>query len=294
MKLIDGKLIASQIKDEIKDEVAEMIEKRGKSPHLAAVLVGDDPASQTYVRSKEKACREVGIISSVYKHKDTITEAELLETVNFLNKDNEVDGFIVQLPLPSGISEQKIIQSVNPEKDVDGFHPMNTGRWISGLPAYLPATPLGIITLIERYNIETEGKQCVVLGRSNIVGRPVSILMGLKKYPGNATVTVCHSRTKNIKSIARQADILIAAIGKPEFVTEDMVKKDAVVIDVGIHRIESKETDKGYKLVGDVKFDEVSKRCSFISPVPGGVGRMTVAALLMNTLKAAKGEVYSH
>ncbi|MCF8387086.1 MAG: bifunctional methylenetetrahydrofolate dehydrogenase/methenyltetrahydrofolate cyclohydrolase FolD [Bacteroidales bacterium] len=290
--ILDGKLLSNQIKEEIKAEVAQMIDREDKSPHLAAVLIGDDAASDTYVKSKEKASKAVGIISSVYRHKSDITEKELLQIVDFLNKDDEIDGFIVQLPLPDHIDENKIIEAIDPKKDIDGFHPINIGRMVAGLPAYLPATPQGIMEMLKRYEIDTEGKHCVVLGRSNIVGTPISILMSRKAKPGNATVTICHSRTKNLEAITRQADILIAAIGKPHFVKADMVKDKAVVIDVGIHRIKSEETTSGYKLVGDVDFDGVSKKCSHITPVPGGVGRMTIASLLMNTMKAAKGEVY--
>jgi len=292
MKLIDGKKIAEKIRQEIKTEVAQMIDDDDKSPHLAAVIVGEDPASQTYVAAKEKACKSVGITSSLYKFPENTPEEELMELIDFLNKDPEIDGFIVQLPLPDHISEEKVIQHIDPSKDVDGFHPVNIGRMVSGLPAYLPATPYGIVQLIERSKIETEGKHCVVLGRSNIVGTPVSILLSRKANPGNCTVTMCHSRTKDIDKIAATADILIAAIGQPEFVTADMVKKDAVVIDVGVHRMPSKKTKSGYKLKGDVKFDEVSKKCSFITPVPGGVGPMTITALLQNTLKAHKNEIY--
>ncbi|MDZ7741001.1 MAG: bifunctional methylenetetrahydrofolate dehydrogenase/methenyltetrahydrofolate cyclohydrolase FolD [Bacteroidota bacterium] len=290
--IIDGKKLSNEIKEEIKIEVARMIDKEDKSPHLAAVLVGDDPASQTYVKGKEKASKEVGIISSVYRHKSDITEKELLQIVNFLNKDDEIDGYIVQLPLPGHINENKIIEAIDPKKDIDGFHPINLGRMVAGLPAYLPATPQGIMEMLKRYDIDTEGKHCVVVGRSNIVGTPISVLMSRKSKPGNATVTLCHSRTKNLEEITRQADILIAAIGKPLFVTKNMVKDNAVVIDVGIHRIKSENAASGYKLVGDVDFEEVSRKCSYITPVPGGVGRMTIASLLMNTLKAAKKEVY--
>jgi len=293
MKLIDGKEIAQQIKNEIAAEVAKMIDDGKDGPHLAAVLVGDDPASQTYVRAKEKACKEVGILSSLYKLPATVNEKELFEVVDYLNNDDQIDGFIVQLPLPDHIDEKKIIERINPAKDADGFHPMNFGRMTLNLPAYIPATPFGILQLLERSKIETEGKRCVVLGRSHIVGSPISILLSRKTYPGNATVTVCHSRSKNLKQIAKSADILIVAMGQPEFVTEDMVKKDAVVIDVGIHRIPSDKTKSGYKLVGDVKFDEVSKKASYITPVPGGVGPMTIVSLLMNTLKAHKKEIYS-
>lgn len=292
MKIIDGKETAQQIKNEIADEVAAMLNSEEQSPHLVAVLVGEDPASQTYVRNKEKACAQVGIISSVYKYPESISEKELLDVVDFINNDDEIDGLIVQLPLPKHISEKKIIEKINPAKDVDGFHPLNVGKMALNLPTYLPATPYGILQLIERYNIETEGKSCVVLGRSHIVGSPISILLSRKAYPGNCTVTVCHSRTKNLKQIAESADILIVAMGQPQFVTEDMVKKDAVVIDVGIHRVPSDKTKSGFRLVGDVLFDEVSKKAGYITPVPGGVGPMTIVSLLMNTLKAAKKEIY--
>ncbi len=292
MELIDGKKISAEIKEEITKEVKAIKDNDGKVPHLAAVLVGNDQASETYVAGKEKACKKVGFSSSVYKMDEDTTEEQLLETVEFLNNDPEIDGFIVQLPLPGHIDENKIIEAINPEKDVDGFHPVNLGRMVIGLPAYISATPNGIMELIKRSGIETKGKNCVVLGRSNIVGRPVSILMSLNNDNANATVTVCHSRTKNIKEITSSADILIVAIGKPEFVTADMVKDGAVVIDVGIHRVKSDKTKSGYKLIGDVKFDEVSKKASKITPVPGGVGPMTIASLLINTLKASKKEIY--
>jgi len=292
MQLIDGKKIAEEIRGEIKIEVAKLIDDEDRSPHLAAVIVGDDPASQTYVAAKEKACKSVGFMSSVYKLPEKTTEEELLELISFLNNDPEIDGFIVQLPLPDHISEEKIIQTIAPEKDVDGFHPVNLGRMVSGLPSYLPATPYGIMQLLERSGIETEGKHCVVLGRSNIVGTPISILLSRKANPGNCTVTICHSRTKDIKKISASADILIAAIGQEGFVTTDMVKKDAVIIDVGIHRVPSKETKSGFKLKGDVNFEEVAKKCSHITPVPGGVGPMTITGLLQNTLKAHKKEIY--
>ncbi len=288
MELIDGKETSKQIKQEIAEEVKKIKNNDGKIPHLAAILVGEDPASQTYVRSKDKACKEVGFFSSLYKYPTSITQKELLEAVDFLNNDDDIDGFIVQLPLPAHIDEQKVIESIDPLKDVDGFRPENFGKMALGLNSYIPATPNGIIELIKRYKIETEGKNCVVLGRSHIVGLPMSILMGQKSYPGNATVTLCHSRTKNLKEVCRNADILVVAIGKPGFVTEDMVKDGAVVIDVGIHRMPSTKTKSGFKLNGDVKFDEVSKKCSYITPVPGGVGPMTIASLLLNTLKAAK------
>ena len=292
MKLIDGKKIADNVRKEIRTEVSRMIDDEDKSPHLAAVIVGEDPASQTYVAAKEKACKLVGFPSSIYKLPDHTTESELLDLISFLNDDPEIDGFIVQLPLPGHISEDKIINHINPAKDVDGFHPVNLGRMVSGLPSYLPATPYGILQLLDRSGIETEGKHCVVLGRSNIVGTPISILLSRKTNPGNCTVTVCHSKTKDIKKIAASADILIAAIGQEGFVTADMVKKDAVVIDVGIHRVPSTKTKSGFKLKGDVNFEEVAKKCSYITPVPGGVGPMTITGLLQNTLKAHKKEIY--
>ncbi len=292
MALIDGNKIAGKIKEEIRKEVAAMMDAGKNSPHLAAILIGDDPASHTYVAYKEKDCKAAGIISSIYKKSDKIKEEELFEIIDFINNDDEIDGLIVQLPLPDHISEQKVIQRINPAKDVDGFHPLNIGKMILNLPTYFPATPYGIIQLLEKYNIETEGKNCVVLGRSNIVGTPVSILLSRKTNPGNCTVTICHSRTRELKKIAANADILIAAIGKPGYVTADMVKNNAVVIDVGIHRVRSSKTNSGYNLVGDVKFDEVSKKCSYITPVPGGVGPMTRIALLQNTLKAAKKIIY--
>lgn len=288
MKLIDGKLIANQIKEEIKKEVANIIDSGKRSPHLAAILVGEDPASQTYVASKEKSCHEVGFMSSIYKYPESITETELLEIIHFLNVDPEIDGFIVQLPLPKHIDANNILLNMNPNKDVDGFHPINVGLMTSGMDAFLPATPAGIIELLKRYNIETVGKNCVVLGRSNIVGTPISILMSRKGYPGDSTVTLCHSKSENLKEICSRADILIVAIGKPHFVTEDMVKEGAVVIDVGIHRVPSTETKSGFRLIGDVDFENVSKKCSFITPVPGGVGVMTIISLLQNTLKAFK------
>jgi methylenetetrahydrofolate dehydrogenase (NADP+)/methenyltetrahydrofolate cyclohydrolase len=292
MKLLDGKVISEQIKAEIAREVAEtMLDKGLAAPHLAAVLVGDDPASQTYVASKEKACKAVGFTSSVYRYPENTTEKQLLEIVDFLNKDAEIDGFIVQLPLPKHINEQKIIEAIDPRKDVDGFHPVNLGRMVLNLPSFLPATPFGIMILLERYKIETEGKHCVVLGRSHIVGTPVSILMSRKTKPGNCTVTLCHSYTPDIAEITRQADILIVAIGKQGFVTADMVKQDAVVIDVGMHRIPAEDTQSGFRLKGDVDFPGVSKKCSYITPVPGGVGLMTIVGLLQNTLKAAKKEI---
>jgi len=292
MKIIDGKETAKLIKQEIAAEVASLIDQGEDPPHLAAVILGDDPASHTYVNGKEKACKEVGFTSSIYRMPDETTEKELLDVVNYLNNDPEIDGFIVQLPLPGHIDEHKVIESIDPKKDVDGFHPVNIGRMALNLPSYISATPLGILTLIERYDIETEGKNIVVLGRSNIVGSPISILLSRKANPGNGTVTLCHSRTKGLKKITRRADILIVAMGKPHFVTDDMVKKDAVVIDVGIHRVPSDETKSGFRLIGDVDYDKVAGKTSYITPVPGGVGPMTIVSLMKNTLKAARNEVY--
>jgi len=292
MILIDGKKIAQEIKLEIAEEVKKIMEQGGKIPHLAAVLVGHDGGSETYVASKVKDCEEVGFGSTLIRYEDNVTEQELLNTVKELNNNKDIDGFIVQLPLPKHISQEKVIETIDPAKDVDGFHPINMGRIAIGLPAFISATPFGIMELIKRYKIETKGKHCIVIGRSNIVGRPMSILMSLKANPGDATVTVCHSRTPNIKEICLQGDILIAALGKPEFLTADMVKEGAVVIDVGTTRVKSDQTKSGFKLKGDVKFDEVSPKCSFITPVPGGVGPMTRVALLKNTLLAATHSIY--
>lgn len=292
MELIDGKKIAEEIRTEIANEVRQMLSAGKNAPHLAAILVGEDGASRTYVANKEKDCKEVGFISSVYKYPASIKEKELLEAIDFINKDDEIDGLIVQLPLPKHISSDNVIEKINPAKDVDGFHPSNIGRMVLNLPTYYPATPWGIMQLLKRSKIETAGKHCVVLGRSNIVGTPMSILISRNHPDANATVTLCHSKTENIKEICKSADILIAAIGKPEYITADMVKDGAVVIDVGIHRFDAPETKSGFKLKGDVMFDEVAKKCSFITPVPGGVGPMTRVALLMNTLKASKKEIY--
>ncbi len=292
MEILDGKKLAEEIKNELKSEVAEMLASGKKAPHLAAVLVGEDPASQVYVRSKVRSCEQVGFQSTLIREAATITEEALLALVDKLNQDPEIDGFIVQLPLPKHINEDKITLAINPEKDVDGFHPVNFGRMAQGLPCYLPATPYGIVEMIRRYNLPTQGKEVVVLGRSNIVGTPMSILLSRKGYPGDCTVTLCHSRTKDLTSHTRRADILVAAIGIPEMVTADMVKEGAVVIDVGINRVEDSGTEKGYRLAGDVDFDGVSPKASYITPVPGGVGAMTVVSLLVNTLKAAKGEIY--
>lgn len=292
MKLIDGKKISVEIKEEIALEVEKIKQAGGKIPHLAAVLVGHDGGSETYVAHKVKACEYVGFESSLIRFEDNVTEDELLSKIDELNKDVQIDGFIVQLPLPKHISEEKIVEAINPNKDVDGFHPVNVGRMSIGLPSFVSATPAGILQLLKRYNINISGKHCVVLGRSNIVGRPVSILLSQKADFGNATVTVCHSRTANLKEMCLQADIIIAALGVPEFLKGDMVKEGAVVIDVGTTRVKSDKTKSGWKLKGDVKFDEVAEKCSYITPVPGGVGPMTIVSLLKNTLLAAKGEVY--
>ncbi len=283
--LIDGKKIAAEIKQEIAQEVLKLKSEGRKIPHLAAILVGNDGSSETYVANKVKDCKEVGFKSTLLRLENSVTEIILLEKIKELNENADIDGFIVQLPLPSHISEYKVIESIDPAKDADGFHPVNIGRMMIGLPGYLPATPYGIIELIRRYEIKTSGKNCVVIGRSNIVGRPVSILLSQKGM--DATVTLVHSRTRNIKEIIKDADIIIAALGSPGFVTADMVKDGAVVIDVGTTRVESRETKSGYKLVGDVDFENVAQKCSFITPVPGGVGPMTRVSLLRNTLMAA-------
>lgn len=292
MELIDGKKISDTIKQEIAQEVESMVANGAKRPHLAAILVGHDGGSETYVAHKVRACEQCGFKSTLIRFEDTVTEAELLERISELNADDDVDGFIVQLPLPRHISEQKVIEAIDYRKDVDGFHPINVGRMSIGLPCFKSATPAGIIELLRRYNIPTKGANCVVLGRSNIVGKPVATLMMQKAYPGDATVTVCHSGTKNITEICRQADIIIAAIGKPGFVTADMVKDGAVVIDVGTTRVPSTLTKSGFKLRGDVDFEAVSQKCSYITPVPGGVGPMTIVSLMQNTLLAAKKELY--
>lgn len=291
MQLIDGKATAEAIKAEIAEEVKAIIDGGGKQPHLAAVLVGHDGGSETYVKNKVIACEKCGFKSTLIRYEDDVTEDELLRCVNRLNEDNDIDGFIVQLPLPSHIDEQKIIEAIDYRKDVDGFHPVNVGRMAIGLPCFISATPLGIVTLLDRYDIETSGKKCVVLGRSNIVGKPMAQLMMQKRY-GDATVTVCHSHTADIKKECREADIIIAAIGKPDFVTADMVKPGAVVIDVGTTRVPDPTRKSGYRLNGDVKFDEVAPKCSYITPVPGGVGPMTICSLMKNTLSAGKKEYY--
>ena len=288
MILLDGKKTSAEIKEEIALEVADLKRNEKKVPHLAAVIVGNDGASQTYVNAKVKACERVGFESTLIQLPEETTEEELLNEIEILNVDNDIDGFIVQLPLPKHIDEQKVIMAVHPDKDVDGFHPTNVGKLALNLPTFISATPFGILELLERYEIETSGKNVVVLGRSHIVGSPMSILMARNTNPGNCTVTITHSRTQNIKEITKQADILIVAVGKPEFVTAEYIKEGAVVIDVGIHRIEDSSRKSGFKLLGDVAFDEVAPLTSFITPVPGGVGPMTIASLLKNTLKAAE------
>lgn len=290
--LIDGKLISQQIKTEIAEEVNEMMLAGKKRPHLAVIIVGHDGGSESYVAGKVKDCGDCGFTSTLIRFEDDVTEETLLAEVDKLNKNDDVDGFIVQLPLPKHISEQKIIEAIDYKKDVDGFHPVNVGRLSIGLPCFVSATPSGIMELLKRYEIPTAGKNCVVIGRSNIVGKPVATLMMQKGYPGDATVTVCHSRTKNLKEICQQADIIIAALGQPEFLKGDMVKDGVVIIDVGTTRVPSTETKSGFRLKGDVAFDEVAPKASFITPVPGGVGLMTRIALMKNTLLAAKGEIY--
>lgn len=292
MKLIDGKAIADQIKLEIAEEVKTIVANGGKRPHLAAILVGNDGGSETYVAHKVKACEQVGFTSTLIRLDSNCTEDDLLLKVAELNADTDIDGFIVQLPLPKHINEQKIIEAIDYRKDVDGFHPINVGRMSIGLPCFVSATPAGIIELLKRYEIETAGKHCVVLGRSNIVGKPVATLMMQKGYPGNATVTVCHSYSKDLAEQCQSADIIIAALGSPEFLKAEMVKEGAVVIDVGTTRVPSTETKSGFKLTGDVKFDEVAPKCAYITPVPGGVGPMTIVSLMRNTLLAGKKEIY--
>lgn len=291
MQLIDGKATAAKIKEEIAEEVARIVAGGGKRPHLAAVLVGHDGGSETYVKNKVIACEVCGFKSTLIRFEDTVTEGELLACVEQLNSDKDVDGFIVQLPLPRHINEQRIIEAIDYRKDVDGFHPINVGRMAIGLPCFISATPLGILTLLRRYGIETSGKKCVILGRSNIVGKPMAQLMMQKQY-GDATVTVCHSHSKTLKEECREADIIIAAIGRPDFVTADMIKDGAVIIDVGTTRVPDSTRKSGFRLNGDVKFSEVATKCSFITPVPGGVGPMTICSLMKNTLAAGKKEYY--
>lgn len=288
MILIDGKKTSKEIKEEIKEEVEKIKSSGKRAPHLAAILVGEDPASETYVNGKVKSCSEIGFDSTLIRYSSSVSELELLNKIYELNNNSTIDGFIVQLPLPKHIDENKVVEAVNPSKDVDGFHPVNIGKMALGLPTFISATPNGIVELLRRYKIETASKHCVVLGRSNIVGSPMSILMYQKTNPGNCTVTVCHSRTKNLKDYTLKADILIVAIGQRQFVTEDMVREGTVIIDVGMHRVPDDTKKSGYRLEGDVKFDEVAPKCSYITPVPGGVGPMTIASLLNNTLKAYK------
>ena len=291
MVLLDGKKLSTEIKAEIAVEVTRLKTAGHKVPHLSAILVGNSGASESYVSGKIKSCAEVGFKSSLFRFEDSVSEKELLDKIHAMNTDADIDGFIVQLPLPKHINVQKVTEAILPSKDVDGFHPINVGRLMQNIPCYLPATPYGIMQMIERYKIETAGKHCVVLGRSNIVGLPMSLLMARNTYPGNSTVTLCHSKTKNIMEIAASADIIVAAIGHPKFVTKEMVKEGAVVIDVGITRVPSDKTKSGYKITGDVDFESVASKCSYITPVPGGVGLMTIVGLLMNTLKAAKKEI---
>ena len=286
MKLLDGKLVSQAVKDKLKVETAQRAAQGKKTPHLAAILIGNNGASETYVGSKVKSCAEVGFKSTLIRLAETVSEEDLLFKLQELNEDFDVDGILVQLPLPKHIGEQKIIETILPSKDVDGFHPESVGRMVQGLPAFYPATPYGILLLLEHYKIETKGKHAVVIGRSNIVGRPISIMLSKNEYPGNCTVTVCHSHTPNLKEICLQADILIAALGRPEFLTADMVKEGAVIVDVGITRVADSSKKSGFAIKGDVAFDEVSTKCSYITPVPGGVGPMTIAALMMNTFKA--------
>jgi methylenetetrahydrofolate dehydrogenase (NADP+)/methenyltetrahydrofolate cyclohydrolase len=292
MILIDGKKVSESIQEKILQEVNELVAQGERPPHLVAVLVGDDPASQTYVKNKINACKKVGFQSGLIHLEPYTSEIKLLQIIEGLNNDPNVDGYIVQLPLPAHISQQKVIEAIRPSKDVDGFHPMNVGRMVLNLPTYVSATPYGIIQLLEYYKIETSGKHCVVVGRSHIVGSPMSILMARNTPIGNATVTLCHSRTNRLNEITRNADILIAAIGKPNYITQEMVKEGAVVIDVGINRVDDNYNPKGYKLVGDVDFENVKDKCSYITPVPGGVGPMTIASLLKNTLLARKKVIY--
>lgn len=293
MQLLDGKFVSEKLKEEIAAEAAQVLATSGRKPHLVAILVGNDGGSETYVASKMKNCEKVGFKSSLFRYDETVTEAELLAKVEEINQDPEVDGLIVQLPLPKHIDPEKITETIDHKKDVDGFHPINLGRMMRNLPCFIPATPYGILLMLAEYNIETAGKHCVVVGRSNIVGSPMSILMARNAFPGNCTVTLTHSRTKNLEDIVRSADIVVAAIGKKNFITADMVKEGAVIIDVGINRETSATTKSGYKLYGDVDFENVAPKASWITPVPGGVGLMTIIGLLKNTLASAKKEIYS-
>jgi methylenetetrahydrofolate dehydrogenase (NADP+)/methenyltetrahydrofolate cyclohydrolase len=292
MQLLDGKFVSEKLKHQIAIEAAEILHKTGRKPHLVAILVGHDGGSETYVASKIKNCELVGFNSTLYRYESSITEDELLKKIDEINQDPETDGILVQLPLPKHISADKVTEKISPEKDVDGFHPVNLGRMQRNLPSFLPATPYGILLMLQEYGIETSGKHCVVIGRSNIVGSPMSILMARNTNPGNCTVTICHSKTPDIKKFSLDADILIVAIGKKNFVTADMVKDGAIVIDVGMNRETSTETKSGYKLFGDVDFENVAPKASWITPVPGGVGLMTIVGLLKNTLASAKKEIY--
>jgi methylenetetrahydrofolate dehydrogenase (NADP+) / methenyltetrahydrofolate cyclohydrolase len=288
MKILDGKLASQAIKDELKITVAQRVIEGKKAPHLTAILIGNNGASETYVAAKVKACEETGFKSTLIRMEDSISEFKLLEKIEELNHDTDIDGILVQLPLPKHISDKKVINAISPDKDVDGFHPVSVGKMVEGIPTFIPATPYGIMLLLERYKIETKGKHAIVLGRSNIVGRPISILLSGQSNPGNCTVTICHSQTKNIKEICLQGDIIVAAIGIPEFVKADMVKEGAVVIDVGITRVEDATKKSGFKLKGDVDYENVSPKCSWITPVPGGVGPMTIAALMKNTFRSCQ------
>jgi len=288
MQLLEGKVASAAIKEDLKNKILSLVAIGKRTPHLAAILVGNDAASETYVASKVKNCKEIGITSSLFKYENSISESELLEKIIELNNDAQIDGILVQVPLPPHISEKKVINTIVPEKDVDGFHPLNIGNMVLGFPTFISATPFGILLMLKHYNIETKGKHVVIVGRSNTVGTPLSILLSRNNEYGNATVTLCHSRTKNLSEICRQADILIAAIGKPKFITADMVKENAVVIDVGINRVKDDSKKSGFALKGDVDFENVAPKTSFITPVPGGVGLMTIAALLMNTYKASQ------
>ena len=293
MIILDGKKTSSDIKEELAVEVKSIISSGGKRPHLSAILVGSDGASETYVNAKVKACEKVGFESTLVRLPDNVSEEELLSEVDKINNNQDIDGLIVQLPLPSHIDEMKVTEAIDPKKDVDGFHPSNIGRMALNLPTYLPATPAGILELLKRYEVPTAGKHCVVIGRSHIVGSPMSILMARNSYPGNCTVTLTHSRTQNLKEITKTADILIVALGKAEFVTSDMIKEGVCIVDVGITRVKSDKTKSGWKLLGDVNFEDVKEKCSYITPVPGGVGPMTIAMLLQNTLFSSKKEFFS-
>jgi len=290
MQILDGKLVSTAIKAQLAEKVAEIKLTGKKVPHLAAILVGNDPASETYVASKVKSCAEIGYNSTLLRFDAQISEKHLLDNITSLNENADIDGILVQLPLPKHINEELVINTIDPSKDVDGFHPVNVGKMVSGLPTFIPATPYGIMLMLEHYNIATKGKHAVVIGRSHIVGTPMSILLSRNSYPGNCTVTLCHSNTANLTEICLQADIIIAAIGRPNFVTANMVKEGAVIVDVGINRIADASKKSGFRLVGDVKFDEVAPKCSYITPVPGGVGPMTIAALLKNTYHASLGQ----